>query len=492
MPATGHAEAIDDGRKTHRRAETIFMILLVAAGFVLRLWGLTRMHTWDENVYLQDAETICCGKTNYSELDRRPPLLSLLWAGIFLLRNSSYAAAIVTALLNALGAVWTYLSGRMIAGRLAAAIAALLFGFAPFFVDQGHGLLTDAPALSLIALSFWLLLRALEQQTDARFAAAGFALALCVLMRFGSLSSVGVLSLLVLAADRWARAMLACAVGLLVGLGPYLCWSRVRYGGFLATLQKGWNNVGGSSESPLFYVKQCGNIFGWVSLAGLALWITRFAWARWGCTENPPRLRGPLAKVRGARWLEAYLWLWGLAVLVFFSALRHSEHRYIMPLAPPLFLLAAIGLSVLAQGRRKGARVAGTVVLAGALLYTFLPLRQRVDTGFLDHSVSEEMQVAEFLNRNVPAGTVLYTNCNYPDFAYYTNFPVEALDESGPDLYTDLGQMKDGGILIAYRQEEDFPDAAPSLDWVDANPHFQRLHEFPSLVLFQYRTQPQK
>jgi hypothetical protein len=38
----------------------------------------------------------------------------------------------------------------------------------------------------------------------------------------------------------------------------------------------------------------------------------------------------------------------------------------------------------------------------------------------------------------------------------------------------------------------DFPDAAPSLDWVDANPHFQRLQEFPSLVLFEFRAQAQR
>jgi MFS family permease len=450
------------------------------------------MHTWDENVYLQHAEIMCCGKTNYSELDRRPPLLSLLFAAVFLMWNSSYAAAIVTALLNSLGAVWTYLSGRMMGGRLAAVITSLLFGFAPFFVKEGHSLLSDAPALSLIALSFWLLLRALERQTEARFAAAGFALASCVLMRFGSLASVGMLSLLVLFADRRVRAMAACGVGFLAGLGPYLCWSRVRYGGFLTTFRNGWDNVGGSSQSPLFYVKQFGNIFGWVSLAGLALWIGRWAWVRWGRGENDWRLGGTLGKVRGAQWLEGYLWLWGVAVLIFFSALSHCEERYIMPLAPPLFLLAGIGLSVLAQGRRRGARVAGTAVLVCALAYTLLPLRQRIDTGLLDHSVSEEMEVAEFLNRNARAGTVLYTNCNYPDFAYYTNYPVWALDEGGAELYKELGEMKDGGILIAYRQEEDFPDAAPSLDWVDSNPHFQRLQEFPSLVLFEYRTQAER
>jgi hypothetical protein len=72
--------------------------------------------------------------------------------------------------------------------------------------DTGNSQLSKSPALTLILLSFWPLLRALRKQTDLRFASAGFVLALTVLMRFPSLPSVGVLSLLVLAADRWWRA----------------------------------------------------------------------------------------------------------------------------------------------------------------------------------------------------------------------------------------------------------------------------------------------
>ena len=35
---------------------------------------MSKLHFWDEMVYLQSAQVICCGKTNYSELDYRPPL----------------------------------------------------------------------------------------------------------------------------------------------------------------------------------------------------------------------------------------------------------------------------------------------------------------------------------------------------------------------------------------------------------------------------------
>lgn len=85
-------------------------------------------------VYLQDAKVICCGKTNYSELDFRPPLLSLLFAGTFLIKDHIFAVCIVTATLNALGPVLLFLSGRRIVGALPSALASLLLAFGPFFV----------------------------------------------------------------------------------------------------------------------------------------------------------------------------------------------------------------------------------------------------------------------------------------------------------------------------------------------------------------------
>jgi asparagine N-glycosylation enzyme membrane subunit Stt3 len=142
--------------KREARSESLLLFLLVAAAFLVRIWGISKDHFWDEMVYLQNAQVICCGKINYSELDFRPPLISLIWAGVFLLWHHIYAACIVTAFLNALGPVFLYLAGRMSVGRLPAAIAALLLAFSPFFVGvfpngfasdaTGNSLLTDSPA----------------------------------------------------------------------------------------------------------------------------------------------------------------------------------------------------------------------------------------------------------------------------------------------------------------------------------------------------------
>jgi 4-amino-4-deoxy-L-arabinose transferase-like glycosyltransferase len=484
---------------SHRRQvilESAFVVLLIAAAFVLRLWSLSKVHFWDETVYLQNAEVICCGKANYSELDSRPPLLSLIFAAVFLLWHHVYAASIVTAMLNALGPALLYVSGRMIAGRTPAAIASLLLALSPFFVgifptgfvsdDTGNSLLSDSPALTLILLSFWLLLRALRKQTNFRFACAGFVLALAVLMRFPSLSSVGLLSLLVFAADRWSRAALACGAGFAVGIGPYLCWSRLRYGGFFRTFRSGWEHFQGPGESPFFYLKNFGHIFSWITFGGMVLWIGCWVWENWKRKNGVDRV-GPVERTveKPSRSLEAFLWMWAAALLLFFSALHHKEPRYVMPLAPPLYLLAGIGLSVPLRWRQTAARSAGTVLLVVALTCTFLPVRQRFESPFISDEVSDEMQVSDFLNHNVPPATVLYSNFNYPVFAYYTNLRVYRLPGSGSALYDVLNRLPDNGILIAYRENDVVAD--PRLEWLDSNPHFRRFRDFPSLVLYEYR-----
>jgi 4-amino-4-deoxy-L-arabinose transferase-like glycosyltransferase len=483
----------------NRRQETwerTFLFLLIAAAFAVRIWGLSKSHFWDETVYLQNAQVICCGKANYSELDSRPPLLSLIFAAVFWLWNNVYAASIATALLNALGAAFLYLSGRMITGRIPAAIASLLLAFSPFFVgifpagfvsaDTGNSLLADSPALTLILLAFWLLLCALRRQTAPRFACAGFVLALAVLMRFASLSSVGVLFLLVLAADLWWRAALACSAGFAVGIGPYLCWSRLRYGGFFSTFRNGWVRFQGLPESSFFYLKNFGTILSWVTLAGLALWIGRWAWENLNGRGRNHRTSPFEGRSRG---LEAFLWLWAVAVFLFFSMLSHKEPRYIMPAAPPLFLLAGSGLSVLLRGHRTAVRVAGSVLLVGALVYTFLPVRERFQAPFVDNELSEEMQISDFLSHAVPPNTVLYSNFNYPVFAWYTDLPMHRLPESFPEnrpaLYDALNHLSSNGILIAYKNDV---VTDPRLGWLDSNPHFRRFREFPSVVLYESRT----
>lgn len=473
--------------------EFFVLFLLCVAAFLVRVWGMSRFHYWDEMVYLQNAQVICCGKTNYSELDFRPPLLSVMLAGVFLVWHSIYAACIATALLNALGPAFLYLAGRRAVGRLPAAIAALLLAFSPFFVgifpdgfvsdDTGNSLLSDSPALTLVLLAFWLLLRALERQTISRFAWAGLALASTILMRFGSLPSAGILLLLPLAAKQRGKALTCCGLGIFLGLAPYLLWSRLHFGGFFYTLSAGWAGVVDQPESFFFYLRNAAVIFTPVALLGLVLAAPS---SLWRLVRGPSQLRtpAPLASSRSATFLQAFLWLWLVADFLFFSAMPHKEPRYLLPLVPPFLLLAGSGLALLSALPGKVLRPAGALLLAALLVFTFLPLRLRFSNPFIDRGEPQELLASQFLQSTVPPGTGLYMNFNFPAFAFYTNFPIHELPAVGPALYDGIARIPPGGVLIVYRKSEG-EVWAPDLDWMDANPRFQRLRDFSTFVVYR-------
>jgi len=470
-----------------------FLSILFAAGFLVRLWGMSKTHYWDEMVYLQNAQVICCGKVNYSELDFRPPLLSMIFAGVFLLWRHIFAACIVTAFVNALGPVFLFFAGRLSVGRLPAAIAGLLLAFSPFFIgifpggfvsdDTGNSLMTDSPALTLVLLGFWLLLRALERPAVFRFFCAGFALALCVLMRFGSIPSVAMLLLLPLATrSRW-KAIAACLSGLAAGIAPYLLWSRLTFGEFLYTLRAGWTNVEGPVEPVVFFLRNAATIFTPIALIGLLLSLVSqlsFLRAPFHSVPDAP-MRSDSASAQ--RLIKAYLWLWLLLGLLFFSLMPHKEPRYILPLAPPVLLLASSGLSLFSALPNKPLRVAGAFFLGAILLLTFLPLRARFSKPFVNSSNTDEELAARFLESSVPANTSLYMSFNYPAMAFYTNFHIHELSSFGPALYRDMEQIPPGEVLIVYREAE--TPSQSDIAWVDANRKFKRMGGYPSFVIFR-------
>jgi 4-amino-4-deoxy-L-arabinose transferase-like glycosyltransferase len=475
------------------RADAVFVFALFAAGFLIRLWGMSKNHSWDEMVYLQNAKVICCGKINYSELDFRPPLLSLIFAGVFLVWQHVFATSIVTACMNALGPIFLFFAGRSSVGRLPATLASLLLAFSPFIVgvfpqgfvsdDTGNSLLTDSPALTLVLLSLWLLLRALERPTVYRLFGAGFALALCILMRFGSIPSVGILLLLpLMAGNRW-KAIIVCVFGMATGIGPYLFWSKLRYGELLFTLRAGWANVEGPTEPFTFFLRNAPTIFTPVAVIGLMLFLfyqlSHLGRAIYGFHDA----RTHAASTLNQRFFNAYLWLWLLAGLVFFSLMPHKEPRYILPLAPPVLLLASSGLCLFTILPNKTLRVAGAVLLGIVLLITFLPLRERISKRFVNTASTDQELASRFLESSVPADTTLYMSFNYPAFAYYTNFRIHELSSVGPALYRDMSKIPPGEILVVYREAEDASQS--DVAWVDANRKFKRLRDYPSLVIFR-------
>jgi hypothetical protein len=309
-------------------------------------------------------------------------------------------------------------------------------------------------------------------------------------MRFGSLATVGVLALLVLAAGRPLRAATTCAAGFVVGIAPYLCWSRLHYGGFFVTIHRGWSNLSGPTEPFPYYAQHLPQLISWTAIVGLGLCATRgiLSTLRRAGQNQVEAGSGTALESKQRRWV-GFLWFWAFVILGFFSSLSHKELRYAVPLAPPLLLLAGVGLSALVESPRTLVRRAGTIALVAGMLAALWPSHHRFDTGFFDPSESDEMEASEFLRRNVPASAALYANLNYPDFAWYTGMATTALPEGGEALSQALTKIPNEVILIAYKQNDvDGSPAEPLISSLDANPRFTRFKEFDNIVLYKCRS----
>jgi hypothetical protein len=64
------------------KKEYLFIIALILIGFLLRVF-VTNCYYWDELVYLQHSEILSGKVNNYNEFDLRPPMLSILIAGLY-------------------------------------------------------------------------------------------------------------------------------------------------------------------------------------------------------------------------------------------------------------------------------------------------------------------------------------------------------------------------------------------------------------------------
>jgi hypothetical protein len=72
---------------------------------------------------------------------------------------------------------------------------------------------------------------------------------------------------------------------------------------------------------------------------------------------------------------------------------------------------------------------------------------------------------------------------NYPAFAFYTSYRIHELSAVGPALYSDIEQIPPGEVLIVYRKTDEVWE--PDIDWVNANPKFQRMRDFSTFVIYR-------
>jgi 4-amino-4-deoxy-L-arabinose transferase-like glycosyltransferase len=428
-------------------------------------------------VFLQHAEVILDGRSNYQEFFHRPPLLSVLYALGFALWDDIYVANIVQAVVTTLAVLFAFLYVRGAFGAVSGIAAAFLFAFTPYLVETSHELLTDMPAVAFMLAAMWLF-----DKPGPRFAIlAGAAYALAVQTRFTSLFLIVYFALDASLSLKKLRQLAILVVAAGVTIAPYLIWVRWNYGSFLFSFVLA-RRIVTDSTAPVaarFYFDAVLEIF------PPSLWLF-FALG----------LLSPVMRWASQTKRQLVLLIWGLAFLAYMLTIGHKEVRYLLPLAIPVVIISALGVTALFGWI---ARQAGLVWIAGLLLGVAVAVAdyaspfQKLRDPWTDRSESEEVQIAGYLREHSTPADTIYAAHNFPVLAFYSGrktvslLPIQAEFEQ---VWRRV--MAQPGFLVFYppagikKTHSKNPHFMPDQQFIDASPEFRLVRSFPSATVYHY------
>jgi 4-amino-4-deoxy-L-arabinose transferase-like glycosyltransferase len=134
------------------------LLLLFIIGFFLRLYVDTSYFFWDESAYLLNAKWFATGKSEYNEIDLRPPLVSFLLSFFYGSKNFEIVSRVILILLNSLSIPAMFFLGKEINPRVGI-LSATLLTFLPFHIQFSRLIMTDSVSMLFIILLVLFLLR---------------------------------------------------------------------------------------------------------------------------------------------------------------------------------------------------------------------------------------------------------------------------------------------------------------------------------------------
>lgn len=452
----------------NKKAIVILIISIILVCFFIRVFPIRVAHWWDETVYLQNAEVLFSGRTNYDEFSFRPPLLSILFAFIFIFWHSSIAASVLTAALSTLGPVFIFLIGWKLYGFKIGALAGLVVGFAPFIVLNSNFLLTDVPAMGLMAISFYL---ALFHEKKGYLFFSGVFLSLATLMKFTSALLFFVIVLYFLFKKvEWKR-ILIFVIGAGLVMAPYFIWAQVQLGSFYAPIVRGSLMVADKNESALFYFTNLVKVFTIVIPVGLLFYLAGF-------------FKIIKKKEYKEMLVDFVLISWILLFLAYLAYTPHKELRYIFPIAIPLSLLASKGIVSFIDSFNKKYKVFLFLIIALLLAYSIIAIiPKNTQFNLIDYTKTPEISASEYIINELHYNGSIYSHHNWPVFAYYTGLETKSVWPYDASFYLNYRSRLNGeSILIT----ADDTGKYPKVDWLNNNSHFRYLNNFDNVYIYKY------
>jgi Dolichyl-phosphate-mannose-protein mannosyltransferase len=374
---------------------SVLLVSVVAVATALRISQLDRVgFNSDEAVYVGQAGSIA----NDPELEpffpifRAHPLLfqTVLSVG-FRLGLPDGFERFTAAVVGAATVLLVYELGRVLYGRNAGLLAALLIALMPYHVVVTRQVLLDGPMTFFATLTLVLLARFAKSGRPAWLYCAGAAMGLTFLAKETSIVLLGAIyAFLALSPQLRVRlrdlAVSMSLMGLVIAPFPLTLMLAGRTGTGESYLT--WQLFRRPNHDWLFYPTTVPEAIGPLVLlaGGLGLWLLR----------------------RESSWRETLLLCWVLVPVVFFQLWPVKGFPYLLPTAPAIAVLAARGIT---RSDRKPALLAAAIVAASLLVPTWNKVTGVAGGAFLAGSggLPAGREAGEWIHANVPHGATFMT-----------------------------------------------------------------------------------
>jgi hypothetical protein len=296
---------------------------------------------------------------------------------------------------------------------------------------------------------------------------SGLFFAIAILTRFTSLIVVIIFFIYLLIKNKKQLLNLLeyryLVFGAIVALLPYFIWAQINCGFFLAPFILANKGILHSMEPLWYYLANTFVFFPIIVVFGLSLFLINYR------------------NIKNIDWLFIF---WALLFLLYISITPHKETRYLIPLAFPVCLLSAKGIIDLITKFNKNFKIILFVLLILALIFSFIGSFGFISKPIINYSNSEEMGVAFKIKEFNTPNYIIYSNFNYPVFAYYTRQETIRLDSfDNISFYEKYPKnMTKTGYLIIYKNI----NIEPSIDWIESKLEFTKVLESTNIIVYKY------
>ncbi len=316
--------------------------ILVLAAF-LRFWHLAAVgFNSDESVYTGAASSLAGDGTlrgMFPVFRAHPLLFQALLSLVLRVHESDWTARAFAAALGVAAVAVTFLLGSRLYGRKAGLLAALLLAVMPYHVIVSRQVLLDGLMTLCATAALYCVVRYADGCGPRWLLAAGGMMGASILTKETSVVLLGALyaffALTRSVRPRWRHILLALGV---VGAEAIAWPLALRASGQAQTGQSYllWQLFRRPNHAPWFYVTVLPS---WIGPAVLVAALTGLIWLR-----------------REATWREPLLLAWVIVPVLFFTLWPVKGFEYLLPVAPPLAVLAGRTLSAGMASQRSGHR----------------------------------------------------------------------------------------------------------------------------------------